>query len=229
MRIIIEIFKRVLGIILSLSISIFSMFGNTNSQDLPALNQIAKTQNEYCNEVGNEIIRCLKENDRQSINNLFCNKVKDTDYLKKKIDIVFDYIDNSGGIVLDDGEWKVGASHGSNDGKGGRTIDFISCQLIGNIKMKNKKIYMLGFNAYKKFKFHNDLEGVLDICFYETTDENITREVEKINKNYMGINIFNISIDGKYWENIIPSSFDINRDFLFDKNFFDIESKNKNQ
>lgn len=225
MRIVIGIFKRILGIFLSLFVSIFSMFGNNNSQDLPTLNQIAKTQNDYCNEVGNEIIRCLKENDRYGINNLFCDKVKDTDYLKKKIDIVFNYIDNSGGIVLDDGKWKIGASHGSNDGKGGRTIDFISCQLIGNIKMRNKKIYMLGFNAYKKFKFHNDLEGVLDICFYETTGENTIRGVKKNNKNYMGINIFNISIDGKYWENIIPMDYDINKDYLFDKDFFDIESK----
>lgn len=92
--------------------------------------------NNYMNDVGKEIIRCIKERDKKGISNIFCDKIKDTEYLNNEINIIFDHIDNNGGISIEDGEWTSPVGHGSNDFEG-KTVEYLACKYSGIVKIGN--------------------------------------------------------------------------------------------
>lgn len=97
-----------------------------------------KNINNYMNEIGSEIIRCLKEQDKEGINKLLCNKVKSTNYSYDRINIIFDYIKNSGKVYIGNGEWTSPVGHGSNDWNG-KTAEYLSCKYLGDVRIGDKE------------------------------------------------------------------------------------------
>lgn len=84
----------------------------------------------YVFEYGDEIIRCIKEKDRISLSNLFCEKVRNTDYLNKQIEFFFDYIDEHGGVIINDGIWEQNGGHHRSYRSGKKVVDFLDLIMI---------------------------------------------------------------------------------------------------
>ena len=169
---------------------------------------ISKGEYEFANEIGNKILKCLKEKDKQGLNDLFCEKIKNTIYLNDEIDYIFNYIDILGDINIEDSIWNVPVSHGSfNEGQ---SIEYVSCKYDKRI-FTNDKEYELRFTAYKIFRKHKEFEGVLNISLVEyKTDEMIEKSLQykdnnKIErKNYLGINLYNVDYNTFQNISILP-------------------------
>ena len=157
--------------------------------------------NDYISKTGKEIIRCIKEDDREGLNILFCEKARNSDYLNRKIDIVFDFIKENG-IVFKNEHWSSPYSHGST-GYGEKTIEWVY-GLCENIIIGNK-IYNLDFTAYEILKKHQEYEGLLDIHFNEDYDYNKLegKKLKGVAKDYLGIDLLNINYKYYSWESII--------------------------
>ncbi len=136
---------------------------------------------EFTYQIETEIIRCLNHNDRQGINDLFCAKIKNTDYLKKQIDFVFDYIYMSGGLNIDNPNWQNSGEHSSQK-YGKKTVLFYGRKIGGGIVINNKE-YELHYGAYNILKGHKEYEGVNFIYFTEVwPDVSLEIAEERANK-----------------------------------------------
>ena len=184
-----------------------------------------KNINNYMNEIGSEIIRCLKEQDKEGINKLFCNKVKSTNYSYDRINIIFDYIKNSGKVYIGNGEWTSPVGHGSNDWNG-KTTEYLSCKYLGDVRIWDKE-YDLKFTAYQVLKKHKDYEGVHCIYFIEKVSDEILDKVlqnkEKTieRKRYLGMDLINTNFNTYIDESIIPKELYENDLYLIPNNFED--------
>lgn len=174
------------------------------------------------NKTGNEIIRCIIEKDKEGLNNLFCKKIKDTDYLNNQIDFIFNYIDKQSGINIDSaGEWIDGGGHGSYSG-GRKVIDLQGWNYNKDILIGHKK-YTLQYMEYNVIEGHKEYEGITHIMFTDTRDL-LDLSLEKINiakndrtpTNYLGIGIFNTNYMTCLWENVSPKEICENEDYRFD-------------
>ena len=163
----------------------------------------------YISEIGDEIIRCIKERDKIGINSLYCDKVKNTEYLMNQINYIFEYIDKNGGIVIEDGKWNHPASHGSYDGSGSRSIQYFSCKYSGIVSINDKQ-YDLRFTTYQKFKKHKDYEGVHCIYFIEkVSGETIDKILQNNNgdehkKKYFCFDLINTNYHIYIDESVLP-------------------------
>lgn len=165
---------------------------------------------DYAKEVGTEIVRCLKEKDKQGLNDLFCDKVKDSDYLMKEIDIIFDYIDKNGGLIFGNGEWQVPVSHGSN-GYNGKTVKYLSCKYSESVRMGSKE-YNLRFTAYQIMKGHLDYQGINNIYFAEYISNDVVKKMNKNNNNkitkkFLGFDLLNVDYENYMWQHIFDIEF----------------------
>lgn len=184
------------------------------------------------NKTGNEIIRCIVDKDKESLNNLFCKKVKDTDYLNNQIDFIFGYIDNQGGINLNStGEWIDGGGHGSYSG-GRKVIDLHGWNYDKDILIGQKK-YSLQYMEYNVIEGHKEYEGVTHIMFVDSRNL-LDLSLEKINiakndrtpTNYLGIGIFNTDINTYKRDNVVPKEMYENEEYAF--SFEDLEEGRSN-
>ena len=176
-----------------------------------------KTNFKYMHEIGKEIIRCIKQKDKKSINNLFCDKIKDSEYLKNQIDFIFNYIDENGGIVIEDGKWEIPNSRRSYGG-GSKTLEYFSCRYGGKVLI-NKKLYELRFTAYPVFKYHMDYEGVINMGFLEyMTDEMIEKSLNYEGNNthkrvFLGFDLFNVDYNTLQYMSILPKELNENEEY----------------
>ena len=113
--------------IIFIFLSAFSFWNLLPNGSVNNVQKETQSINNYMNDVGKEIIRCIKERDKKGISNIFCDKIKDTEYLNNEINIIFDHIDNNGGISIEDGEWTSPVGHGSNDFEG-KTVEYLACK-----------------------------------------------------------------------------------------------------
>ena len=202
-----RIIKIIVGLLLSVLLTACSFFElSLNGSVYKEQNETKVIKGDYIHKTGKEIIRCIKEDDRESINALFCEKVRDSDYLNRKIDIVFDYIKENG-ITFESEKWSVPYSHGSF-GNGHRTVQWVSGE-CKNIYINNKK-YTLNIIAYEIIKGHPEYEGVLHIYFSELVDsDKLKGRVIKRNNTggYLGIDLVNINYVDCIWENIVQNKY----------------------
>lgn len=182
-----------------------------------------KTSYEYANEIGPQIINCLLEKNREGLKDLFCEKVKNTEFLEKEIDFLFNYIDNNGGLRIENNHnsWKAPAEHGSQN-YGKKVINFVGADYKGKVYIGNKE-YRLGFSAYSILKKHPEYVGILKIGFYENidytkiTENEITDMVNTPNTedNYLGFCILNFNYDNLNDENALPASLYMNEEYRY--------------
>lgn len=183
--------------------------------------------NSYMNDVGKEIIRCIKERDKKGISNIFCDKIKDTEYLNNEINIIFDYIDNNGGISIEDGEWTSPVGHGSND-YDGKTVEYLSCKYMGDVRIGDKK-YELRFTAYKILKKHLEYQGLLTVTINEyISDEDLDKIDVSNNSNnnkqkkvFLGFQSYILNKKTFMYESILPNDFYKNDLYLIPDNLED--------
>ena len=184
--------KEIISIAMSILLSITSIFTGDHNGSINKVQTVSKGEYEYANEIGSEIIRCLKEKDKIALNNLFCHKIKDTEYLQKEIDIIFDYIDNNGGLLIEDSTWSVPTSHGSFNN--GRSIAYVSCK-YDNTVFINSREYELRFTAYQMLKKHIEYQGIHCIYLIEKVSQEVLDKIlakdekQKNEKAYLGIDI----------------------------------------
>lgn len=204
--------KILICILFFILLSAFSFWKLLPNGSIDKVQKETKNLNNYMNKTGSEIIRCIKEKDKERLNALFCEKVKDTNYLKQKMDIVLDYISEKN-ITFKNEDWESPYSHGST-GYSGKTVEWISCK-CKNILIDNKE-YVLNFNAYEILKGHKEYEGVLHIYFTEEIDKNKLqgRLIKNKEKGYLGIDLVNIDYDNLEWKNIVPKEIDENEQYV---------------
>lgn len=200
--------KEIISILVSLLLSIVSVFTGVHNGGINEVQTVSKGEYAYANEIGSEIVRCLREKDKKALNNLYCDKIKDTEYLQKEIDIIFDYIDGNGGLSIEDSTWSVPTSHGSFNG--GKSIAYVSCKYDNIIFIKGKE-YELCFTAYQVLRNHLEYQGVNCIFFLEhMTDEILDKSFKykddsKVDKKiYLGFDFFDINYDNFQYFTILP-------------------------
>lgn len=209
--------KLIMVIVLILTVIILS-----SCRLIENINNYKPKKRIYIDNMGNEIIRCINEKDKQSLSSLFCDKVKNTDYLNRQIDFFFDYIDKQGGLFIDDsGKWVDGGGHGAYSG-GRRVIDRTSCNYDKDITIGNKK-YLLSFSEYSILLGHKEYEGITNITFRDDRDiSDATLEQTNIALNdktpgkYLGIGIFNTNWETYLRENVAPKEIYENEEYKFD-------------
>lgn len=218
--------KVIITIILIIIFAVLTAFSFWKLLPNGSVNKVQKETvklNNYVSKTGNEIIRCIKDNDRDGISDLFCEKVKNSDYLKRKIDVVFDFI-NKNGILFENEDWESPYSHGST-GYSGKTVEWIygKCK---NISIGDK-IYDLDFTAYEILKGHPEYEGILDIYICERYDKERLKgnNIRGKSESYLGIDLVNINYDDCSWESIIPKEFDENELYVIPNNLENGRSK----
>ena len=176
---------------------------------------VKKSGYKYLDEIGSKIIQCLKERNKNNLNDLFCDKIRNSDYLFNEIGIVFDYIDKNGGIIIENENWSSPFGHGSNNYEG-KTIEFYYGE-CDNITIGNKK-YKLCIRTYQILKKHKEYEGINNLYFLENVSqdirkqsiENKTIDNKSNNKSYLGFTLFNKNLETLEWENIIPKEVEEN-------------------
>ena len=209
--------KLISAIVLILTIIILS-----SCRLIENINNYKPKKRIYIDNMGNEIIRCLNEKDKQSLSALFCDKVKNTDYLNRQIDFFFDYIYKQGGLFIDDsGKWVDGGGHGANSG-GRRVIEYQGCNYDKDVEIGNKK-YLLSFGRYDILLRHKEYEGITLITFRDVRDiSDATLEQTNIALNdktpgkYLGIGIFNTNWETYLRENVAPKEIYENEEYRFD-------------
>lgn len=217
--------KVIITIILIIVFAVLTAFSFWKLLPNGSVNKVQKeTQsiNNYMNDVGKEIIRCIKERDKKGISNIFCDKIKDTEYLNNEINIIFDRIDNNGGISIEDGEWTSPVGHGSNDFEG-KTVEYLACKYSGIVKIGSTQ-YVLRFTAYQVLKKHIEYQGVHNIYFLEIVDKDTIREMNKKNQKkqrYLGMYLLNVDYEKYEWKHIYDKVFYENDLYLIPDNLED--------
>lgn len=184
------------------------------------INQMYK-EKEFMNVAGREIIRCIKERDKESLSDLFCEKVRNTDYLNKEIDFFFKYIDEYDIQIDEGGKW---VSNGGHSGSNGWDIvvDYKGARYDKNVTIGLKK-YDFAYGYYKTLTKHKEYEGITYIIFCDERNL-LSAPLEKINiaKNdrspgdYLGIGIYNTNYDTYLRENVVPKEIYENDEYRFD-------------
>ena len=212
-----SIVKFIFMTFFTLVISLTSLF--EVKSDSQMINQEFKYGPEFVNDIGPEIIKCLNETDKQALNGLFCNKVKDTKYLKEKIDYLFEYIETQGGLYIDvSGKWNpAGGGHGSRNFHE-RTVEYEGYEYDKKIKLGNIE-YNLDVSFYLVNKNHKEYEGVTRIYFWNSREHYATQSNVVINNNsknkdfYLGFDIMNFNYETLKWESIVPSEINENEEY----------------
>ena len=170
--------------------------------------------------IGDEIIRCILERDKVSLSNLFCEKVRNTDYLNKEIDFFFDYIDEYGIQIDEGGKWESGSGHSSQSG-GRRVVDLRGGDYERVIEIGNKE-YNISFIEYTILMGHKEYEGVTHIIISDVRnllDATLEQRNVAINDNtpskYLGIGIFNTNYNSYLYENVAPKELYENEEYRF--------------
>lgn len=218
-----EILSRIIGIGMSLIIATSSEIAPTNFKDPEWLSHVLS--HKYIDQVGPEVIRCLKERDREGLNDLFCDKVKDTEYLQKEMDFLFDYIDKNGGLTIEEGaQWTV-TEHGSRSNKGEEVVNFFGCLYWGDVYIGTKK-YSIWVNTYAILKKHPEYVGIGRIIFNKRFDTSVLSEKEhqilndNVNKgndhSYLGFSIIDFSRELCNYTMIIPSDIYKIKEYKYD-------------
>lgn len=212
----IDFIKHILTILTMIVTLILSLF-------MPAggsIKNIEKTRTEYINEIGTEIIRCINERDKTGLNNLFCDKLKNTVYLNRQIDFFLDYIDNHNELEFNNGMWVDNGGHGSNN-HGRKVVDRNGWKYDKIITINNKE-YILYCSAYITLIGHKEYEGLTHISFRNVRDiSNLDTEKFNIAFNdrnsikYMGIGIYDFNYDTLRYENIAPKEIYENEEYRF--------------
>ena len=197
-----------------LGCSPFKLFNNINIDSI-----IKSDKKNYVSEMGEEILRCIKEKDKKGISSLYCQKVENTEYLSKQIDYIFDYIDKNGGLIIKNGSWNYPSSHGSYDGSGSKSIQYFSCKYSGNVYINNIQ-YDLRFTAYQKLKKHQEYEGVITISIVEHIDSKIIdkaykyrEENDTIKRIFLGFDLFNFNYYTLQYMSILPKELNENEEY----------------
>lgn len=172
--------------------------------------------------IGDEIIRCINNKDKEGLSNLFCKKIKNTYYLNQQINFFFDYIDMQGGIIIDDtGKWVSNGGHRGSNGWN-FVVEKIGRRYDKDILINDNR-YSLCFGMYVTLKNHKEYEGVTHIHFFDVRDlSNATPEQRTIAWNdktageYMGIGIYNTNYDTYLRENVAPKEIYENEEYRFD-------------
>lgn len=202
-----------------------------------SINNVEKLKNNpivvYKNEVTAEIIRCIKEKDKVCLNDLFCERVKDTQYLNRQIDAFFNYIDKQGDMIIDDnGKWKDYGHH-SRRRSGKRVIDFYSWKYNKEISIGNKK-YILYCGVYATFLNHNEYEGINEISLIEQISDKFKNNENKDDiifsggeqERSLGIELLNYNYNISNHENIISKSVPIEK--MYSYTFDELEDSGVN-
>ena len=206
--------------IIFIFLSAFSFWNLLPNGSVNKVQKETQSINNYMNDVGKEIIRCIKERDKKGISNIFCDKIKDTEYLNNEINIIFDHIDNNGGISIEDGEWTSPVGHGSNDFEG-KTVEYLACKYSGIVKIGSTQ-YVLRFTAYQVLKKHIEYQGVHNIYFSEIVDKDTIREMNKKNQKkqrYLGMDLLNVDYEKYEWKHIYDKAFYENDLYLIPDNY----------
>lgn len=185
-----------------------------------SIKNIEETRVEYINQIGPEIIRCINERDKMSLNNLFCDKLKNTEYLNRQIDFFFDYIDKYDESGFNNGTWIDNGGHGSNN-RGRKVVDRNGWKYNKEIIIKNKE-YILYCGAYITLIGHKEYEGITHISIRDDRDiSNLDTEKFNIAFNdrnsikYMGIGVFDFNYDTLRYENVAPKEIYENEEYRF--------------
>ena len=217
---VIDYIKHLLTILTMIVTLISSLFVSTGGN----INNIEKSRDKYINEIGTEIIRCINERDKTGLNNLFCGKLKNTEYLNKQIDFFLGYIDNYNELKITNGIWVDNGGHGSNN-RGRKVVDRNGWKYDRIILINNRE-YILYCSAYitlighKEYEglTHISLRGVRDISNLDTEKFNIAFN-DRNSIKYMGIGIFDFNYETLRYENIAPKEIyeDDEYSFSFDE------------
>lgn len=213
-----SIVKIIFMVFFTLFTSLTSLF--IVKDDIHVNNQEFKYGSEFISEIGPEIIRCLKETDKQTLNSLFCEKVKNTKYLKEKIDYLFGYIEKMGGLYIDDsGKWNpAGGGHGSRNFYE-RTVEYEGYEYDKTIKIGDFE-YNLDVSFYLVNKNHKEYEGVTRIFLWSSRDYNVSHSNSVINNSsdnkdfYLGFDIINYNSETFKWDSIVPSEINENEEYI---------------
>ena len=215
---VIDFIKHIITIVVLILSFISSLFMQPKDNVKTRETLIEKTRIEYINEVGPEIIRCLNEKDKKGLNDLFCEKVRNTEYLKKQIDFLFNYIEKNGEIKIDDGKWIDNGGHGSNN-CGRKVVDWNGWKYNKEIIINNKE-YIWYCSAYIILIGHKEYEGITHISIRDVRDiSNLDTEKFNIAFNdrnsikYMGIGIFDFNYDTLRYENVAPKEIYENEEY----------------
>ena len=79
-----DMIKEIISVVMSILLSITSIFTGDHNGSINKVQTVSKGEYAYANEIGSEIVRCLREKDKKALNNLYCDKIKDTEYLQKE-------------------------------------------------------------------------------------------------------------------------------------------------
>ena len=180
-----------------------------------------KTSAEYINEIGPEIIRCINKKDKIGLSCLFCEKVRNTDYINREVNFLFDYVNNNSNLIIDDnGNWVSNGGHGVNN-LGRKTVNFEGWIYDKEILIGSKK-YTLECGAYTIMIGRKEYEGITYITFCDVRNlSNLSLERFNIaynNQNefaFLGIGIFNFNYDTLRYENVAPKEIYENEEYRF--------------
>ena len=199
--------KEIISVVMSILLSITSIFTGVHNGSINKVKTVSKGEYAYANEIGSEIVRCLREKDKKALNNLYCDRIKE-------IDIIFDYIDGNGGLSIEDSTWSVPTSHGSFNG--GKSIAYVSCKYDKIVYINNKE-YELRFTAYQVLKYNKQYEGVLTISINEYKNHELIEKslkYQEMNNNekivYLGFHLRNTNYSTYQSISILPKELYIN-------------------
>ena len=218
---VIDFIKHIITIVVLILSFISSLFMQPKDNVKTRETLIEKTRIEYINEVGPEIIRCLNEKDKKGLNDLFCEKVRNTEYLKKQINFLFNYIEKNGEIKIDDGKWIDNGGHGSQN-YGRKVVDCNGWKYEKEILI-GSQYYKLYCSAYITLLGHREYEGIYEISFIEQVNDSIKTSQSDDDviydggkqKRYLGVEIlvFNDIIVKR--ENIVAEKVPLEKEYMF--------------
>ena len=211
-----NILKNIIGIASSVIIGTTSVLSPFDENDLKYM-----TSYQYIRIIGPEVIRCLNERDKEGLNNLFCDKVKNTEYLNNQIDFMFDYFDKNGLKIEEGGKWRVPAEHNARSRYSGKVVNFLGGQYSNNVILNGKE-YHLGVSAYTILKKHPEYVGIIQIDLSEVanhkwTDEETNALNERVSnsRQYLCFDIFNFDYDDVRWKGILPEELYKNEEYSY--------------
>ena len=209
-----NILKNIIGIASSVIIGTTSVLSPFDENDLKYM-----TSYQYIRIIGPEVIRCLNERDKEGLNNLFCDKVKNTEYLNNQIDFMFDYFDKNGLKIEEGGEWQVPVEHGAHSKYSGRVVNFLGGRYSKNAFVENKK-YSLKISAYTILKKYPEYVGVTQIGFSEIVNHKRTaNEISSLNErtpeSYLEFSLCNFDYETLSMYRILPEELYKNEEYRY--------------
>lgn len=204
-----DILKSIIGIGMSIIATTSSLLCTKDINNEEWLHTVSSY--EYVENVGSKLINYIVGNDRDAISSLFCDKVKDTDYLNQSLSKFFKYIDDNGGILIEENaQWTVPAEHKTYSDRGtGKVVHFTSSKYWGKVVINNED-YELGFDSYlvnKNNKLYEriteiylDKKNIVDISLSTATVTNNNTKNEGLS---LGMGIYILNLDKLCWENVI--------------------------